>query len=153
MITTARNEWKGVAKMVTELEPSLPMVPCQAGEIHQVFLNVILNAAQAITGVVGNRSNKKGTITVSTHRIGDWAEIRIADTGTGIPENIRSKIFDPFFTTKGVGRGAGQGLAIAHSTVVNRHGGTITFETTEGKGTTFIIRLPIKEEVMCERTR
>jgi len=153
MITTARNEWKGVAKMVTELEPSLPMVPCQAGEIHQVFLNVILNAAQAITGVVGKGSNKKGTITVSTHRVGDWAEIRIADTGTGIPENIRSKIFDPFFTTKGVGRGAGQGLAITHSTVVNRHGGTITFETTEGKGTTFIIRLPMKEEVLCERTR
>jgi two-component system NtrC family sensor kinase len=153
LISKARNEWKAVAKIVTELEPSLPMVRCRAGQTQQVFLNVIRNAAQAIADAGGNEPGKKGTITVSTRHDGDCVEVRIADTGTGIPENIRSKIFDPFFTTKGVGRGVGQGLAVAHSTVVNGHGGTITFETTEGKGTTFIIRLPIKEEVASERAR
>jgi signal transduction histidine kinase len=93
--------------------------------------------------VVGNAANGKGTITVSTRRDGDGAEIRIRDTGTGIPEHARARVFDPFFTTKGVGKGTGQGLAIAHSVVVEKHGGTIAFETEAGRGTTFIIRLPL----------
>jgi len=71
-------------------------------------------------------------------------EIRVADTGTGIPEAMRSKIFEPFFTTKAVGKGTGQGLAMVYGTVVKRHGGTVTFESTVGKGTTFIVRLPLK---------
>src|SRR5206468_2541151 len=88
-------------------------------------------------------SRGKGVITITTKRCGDWAEIRIADTGTGIPEKIRNRMFEPFFTTKPVGKGTGQGLAISRSVVVDRHGGTIVFETEVGKGTTFIIRLPI----------
>jgi len=88
----------------------------------------------------GDAGNGKGTITISTRCDGDWAEIRIRDTGTGIPERARERVFDPFFTTKGVGKGTGQGLAIAHSVVVDKHGGTITFETEAGKGTTFVIR-------------
>jgi PAS domain S-box-containing protein len=147
-VTVTRNEWKYTAEMMLDLDPDLPEVPCFPGEINQAFLNIIVNAAHAIGDVVGEGHNGKGSITVSTRRRGAWAEVRIADTGTGIPEKIRSRIFDPFFTTKEVGKGTGQGLAITHAVVVEKHGGTITFETEEKQGTTFIIRLPldIKEQ-------
>jgi PAS domain S-box-containing protein len=144
-ITVARNEWKYVADMVTELDASLPLVPCLPGDINQVFLNIIVNAAHAIADVVGDGSEDKGTIAIATRRDGDWVEVRISDTGKGIPESVRSRIFDPFFTTKEVGKGTGQGLAIARSVVVDKHGGTITFETEAGKGTTFIVRLPLAD--------
>ena len=111
-----------------------------------MILNLIVNASHAIAAVAGDGSPDKGTITVSTRHKGDWVEIRVCDTGTGIPEAIRSKIFDPFFTTKEVGKGTGQGLAIAHSVIVDKFGGTLTYETTVGKGTTFIIRLPLAPE-------
>jgi two-component system, NtrC family, sensor kinase len=142
-ITVARNEWKYVAEMVTNFDSALPQVPCLAGEFNQVILNLIVNASHAIADVVGDGGNGKGTITVTTRRDGDWAEIRIADTGAGIPEKVRNRIFEPFFTTKPVGKGTGQGLTIARSLVVDKHGGTIAFETEPGKGTTFIVRLPI----------
>ena len=142
-LTVARNEWKYVAETVTNFDEQLPIVACFAGDFNQAILNIIINAAHAIAEVTENGRAGKGTITVSTQRDGDWAEIRISDTGTGIPESIRCKIFDPFFTTKEVGRGTGQGLAIAHSVVVQKHGGAIDFETEMGKGTTFRIRLPI----------
>ena len=141
-ITVASNEWKYVAEMQTRLDQSLPPVPCLVGEFNQVVLNIIVNAAHAIADVV-KTSGEKGTIMVSTGRVGDWAEIRIADTGGGIPESIRLKIFDPFFTTKEVGKGTGQGLAIARSVVVDKHGGTITVDSEPGQGTTFVIRLPL----------
>lgn len=142
-ITVASNEWKYVSDMQTHLDPSLPPVPCLVGEFNQVVLNIIINAAQAIADVVRDTA-KKGTITVSTECVGDQAEIRIADTGYGIPEFIRTKIFDPFFTTKEVGKGTGQGLAIARSVVVDKHGGSIAIESDVGRGTTFVIRLPLK---------
>lgn len=142
-IVVARNEWKYVAEMVTDFDSHLPPVQCLPGEFNQVILNMIVNAAHAIADVVRGGSNGKGTITVTTRHDGDWAEIRISDTGTGIPVAVQNKIFDPFFTTKEVGRGTGQGLAIAHSVVVKKHSGTIAFETEVGKGTTFVIRLPI----------
>ena len=145
-ITVARNEWKYVAEMEMDFDVDLPLVHCLPGELNQVILNIILNAAHAIADVVGDGSKGKGTITIGTHRENDWAEIRISDTGTGIPEAVRSKVFDPFFTTKEVGKGTGQGLAIAHNVVVEKHGGTITLESEMGKGTTFIIRLPIEDE-------
>ncbi|GIX49666.1 MAG: hypothetical protein KatS3mg131_3877 [Candidatus Tectimicrobiota bacterium] len=144
-VTVARNEWKYVAELVLDLDPDLPLVPCLPGELNQVFLNIVVNAAHAIADVVGDGSQGKGTIRVSTHRDGDWVEVRISDTGTGIPEAIRERIFDPFFTTKEVGKGTGQGLAIAHDVVVKKHGGHLTFETEVGKGTTFIVRLPVGE--------
>jgi len=143
-ITVARNEWKYVAEIQTDFDPSLPPVPCLPGEFNQVILNLIINAAHAIADVVGDGSRGKGTIHIQTRRDGDWAEIRVRDTGTGIPEAVRGRIFDPFFTTKQVGKGTGQGLAIAHSVIVKKHGGSITFETEVGKGTTFITRLPIE---------
>jgi PAS domain S-box-containing protein len=142
-VTVARNEWKYVSDLVLLLEPSLPAVPCLPGEFNQVILNLIINATHAIQDVVGDGSKGKGTITVSTRRDGEWVEVRIKDTGKGIPEKVRNRIFEPFFTTKPVGKGTGQGLAIARSVIADKHGGTIHFETEAGKGTTFIIRLPI----------
>ena len=141
-ITVARNEWKYVAEMVMDFDPSMPLVSCLPGEFNQVILNIIINAAHALTGEGQDKPAEKGTITVRTRNLGDCAEIRVIDTGKGIPENIRSRIFDPFFTTKGVGKGTGQGLAIAHSVIVDKHGGTITFESETGRGTTFIITIP-----------
>ncbi|MGO9863102.1 MAG: PAS domain S-box protein [Terriglobales bacterium] len=141
-ITVARNEWKYVADMETDFDPSLPPISCQPGEFNQVILNLIVNAAHAIADVVGKGGPAKGKIKVQTRDCPGWAEIRIQDTGTGIPEKARARIFDPFFTTKEIGKGTGQGLAIAHSVVVDKHDGSIHFETEDGKGTTFIIRLP-----------
>lgn len=143
-ITVAQNEWKYVAEVKTEFDTNLPPVPCFQGELNQVILNMIINAAHAISDVVRDGSNEKGVITVQTRRDGDWAEIRIADTGTGIPEENRTLIFNLFFTTKEVGKGTGQGLAISHSVIVEKHGGELDFETQSGKGTTFIIRLPLE---------
>lgn len=142
-LTVARNEWKYVATAETDFDPDLTEVACLPGEMNQVFLNIIVNAADAIADIVGDGSHGKGKITIRTRHEDDWAEIRISDTGTGIPEEIRSRIFEPFFTTKKVGKGSGQGLAIAYDIVEAKHGGALTFETMLGKGTTFIIRLPM----------
>ena len=151
-VTVSRNEWRYVADLETDFDPELPVVECLAGEMNQVFLNLIVNAAHAITDVVGDGSDGKGTIRVSTRRDGDWVEVRVSDTGTGIPPEIRDRIFDPFFTTKEVGRGTGQGLGIAHTVVVEKHGGTLSFETETGRGTTFIIRIPCATSDSGQRT-
>lgn len=143
-ITVARNEWKYVADMIVDLDHTLPPVACLPGEFNQVVLNIIINAAHAIGDVVKNKENAKGTITVQTQNLGDCVKICISDTGTGIPEQIRSRIFDPFFTTKEVGRGSGQGLAIAYDVIVKKHGGRISFDTEVGNGTTFHIWLPME---------
>ncbi|MDK9720297.1 MAG: PAS domain S-box protein [Rhodospirillales bacterium] len=142
-LVVSRNTWKHVAELVWTPDPALPLVACLPGEMNQVFLNIIVNAAHAIEG-----SGKKlpGKITVSTARCGDGCvEIRIADTGTGVPLSIRDKIFDPFFTTKGVGKGTGQGLAISRDVVVTKHNGQLLLDSKEGEGTEFVIRLPINE--------
>ncbi len=148
-ITVARNEWKYVADLETDFDPSLPLVSCRPGEFNQVILNLIVNAAHAIADVVEKGVFEKGTIKVQTRNCPEWCEIRIEDTGSGIPEKVRAHIFDPFFTTKEIGKGTGQGLAIARSVVVDKHGGTIHFETQEGTGTTFIIRLPWDDEALA----
>ncbi len=141
--TISRNEWKYVADLEFDLEQDLPMVPCLPGEMNQVFLNIIINAAHAISDVVKGKNSDKGTITVTTQHLQNEVEIRITDTGRGIPQKSRPYIFDPFYTTKEVGKGTGQGLSLARSTVVDKHGGSLTFETEEGRGTSFLIRLPI----------
>jgi len=143
-VTVTHNEWKYVADLNLELDPELPLVPCFLGEFNQSVLNLIINAAHAIGDVVGKNPGTKGCITVKSRRDGEFVEVRVADTGTGIPEAARPKIFEPFFTTKGVGKGTGQGLSIVYGSIVKRHGGTVTFETETGRGTTFIIRLPLK---------
>ncbi len=140
-LVIASNEYKYVADVELALG-DLPLVNCYAGEINQVVLNLIVNAAHAIGDVVRG-TDKKGKIRVVTRVLDDQVEIAIGDTGKGIPVDVRSRIFDPFFTTKEVGKGTGQGLAIARAVVVEKHGGTLHFETESGQGTTFYIRLPI----------
>jgi PAS domain S-box-containing protein len=141
-LVISRNEWRYIADAVTEFDPDLAEIMCLPGEMNQVLLNIIVNAAHAIGDVVAGTPDK-GTITVSTRKDGEFAEIRIRDTGTGIPEGVGNKVFNLFFTTKEVGKGTGQGLAIAYDIIVHKHGGSITYESESGRGTTFIIRLPI----------
>lgn len=142
-LTISRSEWRRVADVVTEFDPDLPAVPLLAAEFNQALLNLIVNATHAIGDVVGDAKLGKGTITVSARRHGEWAEVRVRDTGTGIPEKVQARIYEPFFTTKEPGQGTGQGLAIARSVIVEQHGGSLSFETATGQGTVFIIRVPL----------
>ncbi|HYU16817.1 MAG TPA: ATP-binding protein [Candidatus Acidoferrum sp.] len=139
-LTMARNEYKYIAELDTDFG-ELPPVCCYLGELNQVFLNIIVNAAHAI-GAALPAPGQKGRLGVQTRCEAGSVRISISDTGTGIPEEIRGRIFDPFFTTKEVGKGTGQGLSIAHGVVVDKHGGTLTFESELGRGTTFHIRIP-----------
>jgi PAS domain S-box-containing protein len=140
-LVVARNEFKYVADVETDFG-DLPLVECHISDLNQVFLNLLINAVHAIADVV-HGTQQKGKIRLETRQDGDYVRVAISDTGSGIPEQIRSNIFDPFFTTKEVGRGTGQGLAISRSIVVDKHGGTLTFDTELGRGTTFFIGLPI----------
>lgn len=141
-ITAAGNEWKYVANLQTDFDPSLLPIFCQPCEFNQVILNLIVNAADAIGDVVRNGGPEKGQIAVQTRNCKDWTEVRIQDTGTGIPEDVRPRVFGLFFTTKEIGEGTGQGLSIERSVIAGEHGGHIYFETEEKNGTTFVIRLP-----------
>jgi PAS domain S-box-containing protein len=143
-VMVSRNRWKDAAELKVALDPALPPVACVAGELSQVFLNLIVNAADAVIDTVNGNRGQKGTIRITSKRDGEFVEVRVSDSGIGIPAAIQPKIFDPFFTTKDIGRGSGQGLAIAHAIVVQKHHGHIDFETAVGAGTTFIVRLPIK---------
>ncbi len=140
-LAIACNEYKYVAALDTDFH-ELPPVYCYLGEINQAILNLLVNAAHAIGDVV-KVTGEMGRLTVRTRALDKEVEISITDTGTGIPLAAQEKIFDPFFTTKEVGKGTGQGLAIARSVIVNKHGGSLRFETEMGKGTTFFLRLPI----------
>jgi PAS domain S-box-containing protein len=151
-VTVARSAWKYVADMELALDPGLPPVPCFVAEFNQCILNLIVNAAHAIEDVVKLNPGSKGKINIHTSRDGAYAEIRVSDTGTGIPVAVRPKIFEPFFTTKGVGKGTGQGLYLAYQTVTEKHQGKISFETETGKGTTFLIRLPLRAATVAPQT-
>jgi signal transduction histidine kinase len=141
-ITVARNEWKYVADVITDFQDGMAPAPCYPGAFNQVILNILINAAHAVGDVVAG-TGVKGTIKISTAQVGRIIEIRIQDTGSGIAPEIVGRIFDPFFTTKAVGRGTGQGLAISHTVIVEKHHGSIDVETKVGEGTTFVIRLPL----------
>lgn len=143
-LIVAANEYRHLAVLKTDLN-DLPPVQCNIGDINQVLLNLIVNAAHAMAdarGVAG-ASDAMGTLQVSTRSDGDDVLVAISDTGCGIPDDVRSRIFDPFFTTKEVGRGTGQGLAISRTIVNEKHGGSLTFESVLGEGTTFELRLPL----------
>ena len=143
-VTVARNEWKYVAEVEFDLDPDLPLLPLLSDEMGQVILNMIINAAHAIGEKLGETpEGGKGTITIATRKKDNHVELRIRDTGTGIPEEAQPRIFDPFYTTKKVGKGTGQGLAISHDVITEKHGGSIHFTTEIGKGTQFIIKLPV----------
>ncbi|MET0592403.1 MAG: ATP-binding protein [Polyangiaceae bacterium] len=140
-LTIAAAETKYVAVVETDFA-EIPRVKCHVGEISQAVLNIVVNAAHAVGDAVKG-TDKKGSIVVRTRHEGDTVLISVTDTGTGIPEAVRARIFDPFFTTKDVGKGTGQGLAMAWATIVDKHGGELTFDTEVGRGTTFFIRLKI----------
>jgi len=135
IVTT--NEWKHTARVEKDLDPNLPQILCLPADVNQVLLNLIVNASHALEG-----QERQGVIRISTRAEADAIEIRIADNGPGVPETLRERVFDPFFTTKAVGKGTGQGLAIAMDVVVNKHGGRLSVEETEGGGATFVVRLP-----------
>jgi PAS domain S-box-containing protein len=139
----ARSEYKYVADVETDFK-DIPQVTCHGGQINQVVLNLVVNAAHAIADKVKG-THDKGVITVKTFVENGFAVVSIGDTGGGIPEAIRKRIFEPFFTTKEVGKGTGQGLSIAHN-VIKSHGGALDFVTEIGKGTTFYVRLPLAVE-------
>ena len=145
-VTVAKNEWKYIADVCLHFDEAMPLVPCHAGELNQVLLNLIVNAAHAIASA-SDESSPKGRITITSRRVDRWAEVSIQDTGTGIPDSIRSRVFEPFFTTKPLGKGTGQGLALAHSVIVNRHQGQLWFESKVGQGSTFFVRLPLEPAV------
>jgi signal transduction histidine kinase len=140
-LTVTRNEWKHLADVETDLDPALPPVLCFAADLNQVFLNLIINATHAIADAV--EEGGMGRITLSTRTQGDWVEIRFADTGKGVPPDLRERIFDPFFTTKAVGKGTGQGLSISMDVIANKHGGTLTLDPDTTGGACFVIRLPV----------
>ena len=142
--TVARHEWKYVAEVAFDLDQSLSPVLGLPGELNQVFLNILVNAAHAIGKVPRKDHDPKGRIVISSRQVGTWAEVRISDNGPGIPQSTRPLIFEPFFTTKEVGKGTGQGLAIARSVIVDKHQGEIFFESEVGQGTTFVVRLPLE---------
>jgi signal transduction histidine kinase len=123
-------------EVVKDFDPALPKVPVYAGELNQVWTNIIDNAVQAMDG--------HGTLTVRTRLEGECARVEIGDTGPGIPADLRRRIFEPFFTTKPVGQGTGLGLDISYRIVVTRHGGDLTVESVPGD-TRFIVRLPLSE--------
>ena len=143
-VTIARSEWKYVAEVVTDFDDSLPLIVGYPGEINQVILNLLVNAAHAIKEKA--QKDQLGRITICTRGRGQFAEVTIADTGIGIPKAIQTRIYEPFFTTKDVGKGTGQGLALAHSVVVKKHRGRIWFDTQPEKGTKFFIDLPFEPE-------
>lgn len=142
-LTVCKNEWKYVAEVETDLLADLPRVSCFPGDISQALLNIVVNGAYAISDATDGGKNGMGKIFVRTSEHDGEVEILIQDSGNGIPEKIQSRVFDPFFTTKPRGKGTGQGLAIAHRVVVDKHKGSIKILSKEGEGTTFAVRLPV----------
>jgi signal transduction histidine kinase len=142
-LTISRNSYKYIAEVETDFSPEVGFIDCYSGELNQVFLNLIINAAHAI------EENKAGIgrIKIVTQKLDDSVEILIQDNGAGIPLNIQEKVFNLFFTTKEVGKGTGQGLSLAYSVIVEKHGGKLFFESSPGLGTTFHIQLPLKHEI------
>ncbi|WP_051305563.1 ATP-binding protein [Desulfogranum mediterraneum] len=146
-IVLCRNEWKYCAELTTDFSRDLPKVPCYIGELKQVFLNLIVNASHAIREDQKAEGHGRGRIMVRTYSQGGMAIISIQDNGAGIPRAIRDRVFDHFFTTKEVGQGSGQGLAIAYQIIREKHLGSISFESHEGLGTTFVVKLPLQPQM------
>lgn len=142
-LEVSRNEWKYVADIQLNLAEDLPKILCAPDQINQVFLNLIINAAHAIANVIEQGDTRRGTIDISTCRLGEQIEIRVSDSGTGVPAGIKERIFDPFFTTKAVGKGTGQGLYMAYTTVVEHHHGSLRVEDSPSAGAVFVVMLPV----------
>src|SRR5690606_3895506 len=143
-VQVSRAEWKYVAEVDLDLDPGVGAIPCYEGELKQVLLNIVVNAAQAL----GDQRKEDecvplGHIWITSRRDDDEGTVRIdiRDDGPGMTKEVRDRVFDQFFTTKEVGRGTGQGLSIAHQ-VVLKHQGKIDVTSAPGRGTTFTILLP-----------
>lgn len=142
--TVTRNAWRYQAELTLELTDELPTVPGNPQALGQVLINLLVNAADAIESSAATRpKDQPGKIIIRSRAHCSCAELEIADNGTGIPEAIREKIMQPFFTTKRIGKGTGQGLALAHSTIVEQHAGKFFFTSEVGRGTSFFIQLPL----------
>jgi signal transduction histidine kinase len=142
-IAVARNEWKYVADLKTDLDDSLPLVRCIQGAFNQAILNLIVNAAHAVEESLDGSGKTKGLITVSTHHDGSFVVVKVSDNGTGMSPDVLDRMYNPFFTTKAVGKGTGQGLAIVRSVIMDTQNGTLDCESEVGKGTTFTVRIPL----------
>jgi two-component system NtrC family sensor kinase len=142
-VKVSRGEWKDVAEIDLDLDPNLGRIVGYEGELKQALLNLVVNAAQAIAEGRAALPGSLGQIRISTRREGEHVQITVADDGPGMTEDVQRRVFDPFFTTKQVGKGTGQGLALAHATIVHKHGGTIDVHSSPGQGTTFVITLPV----------
>ncbi len=142
--TITQNRWKYVARMSFAFDSRVTTVPAFPAELSQVFINLFVNASDAIAEKIGPEPSELGTISVNTSLENDTVAITISDSGCGMTEEIKKKIFDPFFTTKDVGKGTGQGLAISYDVIVNKHGGSIDVTSKPGLGTRFLLRLPLE---------
>lgn len=149
-LIVSKNKWKYCADIETDLDVNMPHVLCYPDELNQVFLNLIVNACDTIAEKNKETGRLKGKIKITTKKMDDKAVIEVSDDGMGIPANIQSRIFDLFFTTKEVGKGTGQGLALAHSIIIEKHTGEIIFKSIEDTGTTFIITIPINGRKRAE---
>jgi signal transduction histidine kinase len=143
-VTVAENKWKYIANMELDLETSLPLMPCFLDQFNQVILNMIINSVHAIEEMRSESDEGKGNITIRTRHLNSSVELAVTDSGIGMDDTVKTKVFDSFFTTKEVGKGTGQGLAIAGDIIRNKHHGEIEVISAVGKGSTFIIRLPMK---------
>ncbi len=124
---------------------NLPKVECYAGTLNQVFMNILVNAIDALEEV--NAKDNPGRITIRTSVVdSQWVEVAIADNGPGIPEQVKQRIFDPFFTTKPVGKGTGMGMSISYQIITEKHNGKLECFSTPGKGTELAIRIPIQQQ-------
>lgn len=142
-LAVSTNEWKYLADVETDLDPELPHVETLAGPLKQALLIIVINAAQAIEARQASSGGERGLIKIATSHADSVVKIEISDNGGGIPEHIQHRVFEPFFTTKAVGKGSGQGLAIARSAIVDQDGGELSFDVRPGDGTTFHIVLPV----------
>lgn len=140
----SRNRWKYVSNFETDFDPAINSVALLPAQMSQVILNLIVNAADAIAEKLGAEPETLGTITAHTRLCEDAVLIELCDTGIGMPDRVKRRVFDPFFTTKDVGKGTGQGLAIAYDVIVNQHRGKISVDSEPGVGTKFSIRLPLE---------
>ena len=143
VVEISRPEWQNLAEMQLDLDDKLPLVPLIANRFKQVLLDMILNCVHALSQKYVDNQSQKGRITIATRTTDKQVELRLADTGAGIPDSVIDKIFDPFFTTKTVGQGRGQGLSVAHGVIVENHGGRIVVSSQEGQGTEFTLTLPL----------
>jgi PAS domain S-box-containing protein len=147
--TVTRNTWRYVADLNVEAEKDLPMIDCRPSELSQVFVNLIVNASDAIAESLEVEPERAKQIHIRTEKVAEVLRVRLSDSGCGMSPEVSQRVFEPFFTTKAVGKGTGQGLAIAYSIIVQKHRGSLRVDSQLGIGTTFVIDLPIRQTAIA----